>query len=242
MNCSRAERLFLTDNGGECIMNKRFVTICVMAVMLTACSAVDNNEDVTDTTAATAATAAETKAPVNADDYKELYLNKLSELQKSDKYNSSISSFDLYDMDSDGIPELFAALENIHPSNVDIYTVRSGEVIALSYSELGSWGIVKAAEGGYLLTDYLGMGDYNAYYYKYENGELSEILHSEHLTPFLEGDDEDIFSINGSTVSEAEYNEATEKYSSMEWTELGQGHLFDDMDNAKKVIEDYGKK
>lgn len=96
-----------------------------------------------------------TEAPDASADYKSLYKEKLSELRETEEYEPSTSTFDLYDIDNDGTPELIAAFGNYHAAMVTIYSVWDGEVIKLSdpslgdeYSGFGSWGMAQVAEGG----------------------------------------------------------------------------------------------
>lgn len=190
------------------------------------------------------------EAPDTSADYKSLYKEKLSELRENEEYEPSISTFDLCDIDNDGTPELIAAFGNYHAAMVTIFTVRNGEVIKLSdpslgdeYSGFGSWGTAQVAEGGYIASRYSGMGSGYAVYYRLENGELTHLVSSEHHTYFTDESEEegDKFVIDGNEVSEEEYNEAVGKYEAMNWTDVGQGYRFFDMDEAEKVIDNYGK-
>lgn len=183
-------------------------------------------------------------------DYKALYKAKLAELRETEEYEPSISSFDLYDIDNDGTPELFVAHGNYHAAMATIYTVHDGEVKKLcdpalgdEYSGFGSWGMAQVAEGGYISSCYFGMGSGYADYYHFENGELTHLLSSEHHMYFPDesGEEQEKFVIDGDEVSEEEYNEAVREYEAMDWTDVGQGYRFFDIDEAEKVIDDYGE-
>ncbi|MGN0637867.1 MAG: hypothetical protein ACI4J0_05815 [Huintestinicola sp.] len=259
------------------MMNKKFGAICFAAIMLTACGADKAAPEVTETEQTTASvtetaseaqpesvsettaeaitkneTATETEPPDTSDDYKALYKEKLSEIRETEEYEPSISTFDLYDIDNDGTPELFAANGNYHAATVRLYTVKDGECVCLDnpagdndFNEtlgFGSWGMAQAAEGGYIASRYSGMGSGYADYYRLEKGELTHLVSSEHHMYSDESEDErDKFVIDGNEVSEEEYSEAVGKYQVMDWTDVGQGYRFFDMDEAEKVLDNYGK-
>ena len=86
------------------------------------------------------------------------------------------------------------------------------------------------------------MGSGYADYYRLENGELTHLFGSEHHMYFPDESEEegDKFVIDGNEVSEEEYNEAVGKYEAMDWTDVGQGYRFFDMDDANKVLNNYG--
>ena len=261
------------------MMNKKLAAVCFAAILLTACGAGNDVPEVSETEETTVSetetsletqpesvfeTTAETygetetetttesvnEAPDISADYKTLYKEKLSEIQEYEEYEPSISTFDLYDIDNDGTPELIAAFGNYHAAMVTIYSVWDGEVIKLSdpslgdeYSGFGSWGMAQAADGGYIASRYSGMGSGYADYYRLENGELTHLVSSEHHMYFPDESEEEgnKFVIDGNKVSEEEYNEAVGKYEAMDWTDVGQGYRFFDMDEAEKVIDNYGK-
>lgn len=186
---------------------------------------------------------------VSAADYKTLYKEKLSEIRETEEYEPSMFTFDLYDIDCDGSPELFTADGNYHAAMVTIYTVRDGEVKKLSnpslgdeYSGFGSWGTVQVAEGGYIASRYFGMGSGFNDYFRFINGELIFLASSElHLLSDENGEECYRYVIDENEVSETEYNEGVMEYEAMEWTDVGQGYRFFDMDEADKVIDAYGE-
>lgn len=184
-----------------------------------------------------------------ANDYKSLYKAKLSEICEYEDYEPSISTFDLYDIDGDGVPELFLAFGNFHAAGVFVYTVRDGEAVQLCTSDkeyFGSWGRTMVNSSGFLASRYFGMGSGYADYFRLENGQLTLMVSSEHHMLYMGFPDEneaeqDKFVIDGIEVSEEEYNSAVEKYEALEWTDVGQGNRFFDPEEAGKVIDDYGK-
>lgn len=147
-------------------MNKRWVVLCVLSVMLTACGtedaqsavAVISSESVTgsetenvteseaptvpETTAAAVCTTlpvaeTETVSEEKAfDNYRDAYKAKLAEIAE-DEY-SSVPAFDLLDMDGDGIPELFASYADHHAAGAFIFTYKDGELLPVVCTETPS--------------------------------------------------------------------------------------------------------
>ncbi len=66
--------------------------------------------------------------------YKEIYMNYINE-----NILQSYSHFDFYDLDNDGIPELFLSDGWYHMAQVDIFTVWNGDVICLA-EDCGAYG------------------------------------------------------------------------------------------------------
>lgn len=192
----------------------------------------------------------ETEAETFADSeealWQALYREKLFEIRESEYFEPSVSTFDLFDVDCDGIPEHFAAYGSYHVAGVFVYTVRNGEVIQLCTPDkeyFGSWGTTEVNDKGFLASRYFGMGSDYTDYFRLENGQLTLMVSSEHHMCFPDesGEEPDKFVIDGNEVSEEEYNEATQKYNAMNWTDVGQSYRFFDMDDAEKVIDNYGK-
>ncbi len=168
--------------------------------------------------------------------YKALYRQKLTEIAKSvGEYNKS--TFDLFDIDSDGIPELLAANGDYHFASVSIYTVRNGECIRLDNpvggdKGFGSWGVVSVAEGGYIASRFGGMGSCYDDCFRLENGEITLIVSAESHA-FFDGESDEVrekFVIDGKEVTNEEYDKALAPFEEMEWTAAGQGYSFSDMD------------
>lgn len=167
--------------------------------------------------------------------YKALYRQKLTEITES--VGEYKSTFDLFDIDSDGIPELLAANGDYHVASVGIYTVKNGECIRLDNPAggnegFGSWGVVLVAEGGYIASQFGGMGSGYDDYFRLENGEITLIISAESHAFFDCESDEvrEKFVIDGKEVTNEEYDEALALFEEMEWTAAGQGYSYSDMD------------
>ena len=53
--------------------------------------------------------------------------------------------------------------------------------------------------------------------------------------------EQDKFVIDGNEVSEEEYNSAVGEYEALEWTAVGQGNRFFDLEDGERIIDEYGK-
>lgn len=194
-------------------------------------------------------TVSEAVSTVIANDYKSLYKAKLSEMCEYEEYEPLISTFDLYDIDGDGVPELFLAFGDYHAAGVFVYTVRDGEVVQLCTSDkeyFGSWGRTMVNSSGFLASRYFGMGSDYADYFRLENGQLTLMVSSEHHMQYMGFPDEsepeqDKFVIDGNEVSEEEYSSAVGEYEALEWTSVGQGNRFFDLEDGERIIDEYGK-
>ena len=76
----------------------------------------------------------------NTADYRDAYKAKLIEVMYDE--NATSPSFDLFDMDNDGIPELFMSIDNYHAAGVFVYTFKNGTLVDLSGGNtmFGSYG------------------------------------------------------------------------------------------------------
>lgn len=163
-------------------------------------------------------------------DYAVLYSEKLEEIMQSEDYEPSMYAFDIYDIDSDGTPELFISDGNYHIAGVMIFTVSENGLRQLTYTSedgehtdrFGSWGSVQVTSDGYISSTYSGMGEVYGSYFSLENGELIHIVSfEEHM---FDGLAETMpYVINGEAVSEEEYYEAVSGYFKKDWQNMGRG-------------------
>lgn len=234
------------------------LVICLAALLLTACAPqkttaetqtspqISDNpvtaEVITAETEAetTTETTAETTTEVTEEiieetvDYKFLYSQKLEEIMQSEDYEPSMYAFDIYDIDSDGTPELFVSDGNYHIAGVMIFTVSENGLRQLTYTsedgenidQFGSWGSVQVTSDGYISSTYSGMGGAYGSYFFLENGELTHIVSfEEHM--FDELSETMPYVINGEAVSEEEYYEAVGGYFQKDWQNMGRGIILE---------------
>lgn len=199
-------------------------------------SETSESETVSETADVTASDTEISSAPV-ADDYKTLYRQKLSELY--DDEDVSIMMFDLYDLNSDGTPELFISEGCYHLAGVRVYTVSEGTLADMTGEYgYGSWGACQVCADGYLLSSYSGMGAQMLTYYRMDKNTLVPIVDAE--CDMLYDDDDnaatDRYLINGAEVTEEEYDAALKDFYLCEWVSVGQQYAINE-ETVNKILE-----
>ena len=231
------------------MMNKKIAAALGLALMLTACGNNDNtapdiseteaqSEIVTETSAeskavseSVTASSGDTEPEASADtdaDYRDSYKAKLLEAMNDE--NASSPAFDLFDMDSDGIPELFVSIGDYHAAGVFAYTFKNGALADLSgdNTAFGSYGEAAVSADGCLTGEYMGMGITYDSFYQLDGDKLVMISNVE-MGEIPDGDDyENIityYKINDEDATEEEYNSAFDEYNSHDWVTVGRGNL-----------------
>ena len=156
--------------------------------------------------------------------WQEAYFNMLKlAFDNKEKYDFTDKDFgtrfELYDVDSDGTPELFISEAAYHPGMCRIYTYRDGYIT--DSISLGTYGIVYCADTApYLVQSDKHMGYSSMSYYELKDGKFV------HLNSFYDNIDnaetEEVFyEVDGKKVSETEYVQAKEKYDHLELKDHG---------------------
>lgn len=164
----------------------------------------------------------------NTADYRDAYKAKLIEVMYDE--NSTSPSFDLFDMDNDGIPELFMSIDNYHAAGVFVYTFKNGTLVNLSGGNtiFGSYGEAAVSADGYLTSGYMGMGMTSDYFYKLEGDKLV-LKKNIVLEEFPDPTDDDPYhfslkyKVNDEYVTEEEYKSAFDEYDAHDWVTVGRG-------------------
>lgn len=225
------------------MMNKKIAAALGLALMLTACGNSDNtapdmseteaqSEIVTETSAeseSVTASSEDTEASADtAADYRDNYKAKLLEAMNDE--NASSPAFDLFDMDNDGIPELFVSIGDYHAAGVFAYTFKNGALADLSgdNTAFGSYGEAAVSADGCLTGEYMGMGITYDSFYQLDGDKLVMISNVE-MGEVPDGDDyENIityYKINDEDATEEEYNSAFDEYNAHDWVTVGRGNL-----------------
>ena len=166
----------------------------------------------------------------NTADYRDAYKAKLIEVMYDE--NATSPSFDLFDMDNDGIPELFMSIDNYHAAGVFVYTFKNGTLVNLSGGNtmFGSYGEAAVSADGYLTGEYMGMGMTSDYFYKLDGDKLV-MISSTATEEFLDPTDDDPYhyslkyKVNDEDATEEEYNSAFDEYDAHDWVTVGRGTL-----------------
>ncbi len=207
------------------------------------------SETVTETTTETVSetepeTVPETEAEPEPADYRALYKEKLMSCIGEDEF------FDLYDVNSDGVPELFITERQIKASTTSIYIVVDDELVQLKaksqsdegseISEFGVYAVVGISDEGIFDNTFTDMYTIHYDYLKLENNRLEPVfrgkyVHDEPGTP--EG--YEAYYIEGEEVTLEEFNEAVSPYESLNWSYVGYEYELNEETINSVLSEDY---
>lgn len=183
-----------------------------------------------DTTSFTAAAADDTEQTY--DSWQEAYRAKLIDFIYNDKYYqqytgeqfNDYSMFDIYDVNEDGIPELFISQGGSYASGVcEVYSYINGkcELLTKTSRNYGNTIIILSQN---LICDTGGIqGVYHYYYYKFDGKELTLI------DSFNCSESSNEYYHNDQAISKEEFNNAIAIYEQSETISVGRKYLFDDL-------------
>lgn len=143
--------------------------------------------------------------------WQQLYADKLKSYMASDMYNDK-SMFDLYDIDNDGIPELFISDSDLyHLAECKVYSINNGIVNDLiSFQSFGTINFLKNEK---LLYDSCNQGHSYINLYRKEKNK-AELIFSAYTAKdgqFL-GEEDAEYIVNGKTTNKTEYESELKKY------------------------------
>ncbi|MDE6656962.1 MAG: hypothetical protein K2J88_00055 [Oscillospiraceae bacterium] len=148
--------------------------------------------------------------------YKDIYKNKLASLSSSDYMYS------LYDLDSNGIPELFISTGDYHAAGVELYTCAEEGILEQLNAEygLGSYGTINVSDD-ILLSWHYGMDYESAFFYRMIDNttlELQDYFSIDHnTTPAT-------YCYYESNITEAEYQKLHAPYENLNYIALGRDY------------------
>lgn len=145
--------------------------------------------------------------------WQQLYANELKKYMASDMYNDK-SMFDLYDIDDDGIPELFISDSDLyHFAECKVYSVNNGIINDL----ISFHGTVNFLKNEKLLYDACNQGHSYINLYKKEKNKVELIFSAytakdgQFVGEFL-GEEDAEYVVNGKTTNKMEYESELAKY------------------------------
>ena len=145
--------------------------------------------------------------------WQQLYANELKKYMASDMYNDK-SMFDLYDIDDDGIPELFISDSDLyHFAECKVYSVNNGIINDL----ISFHGTVNFLKNEKLLYDACNQGHSYINLYKKEKNKVELIFSAytakdgQFVGEFL-GEEDAEYVVNGKTTNKMEYESELSKY------------------------------
>lgn len=158
-------------------------------------------------------------APLTQYGWKKEYQSVLDHYEKYQ--NSAEMSWNIHDLDGDGIPELFVSTGQTHISGVQIFYYEDDKVKAVSndgeFEQVGKYGEVRVCTDEHLLgTSDINQGISYTVLQKYEDHSLT-IIQRITSNEGAAGKENATYTINDVTVSEEEYNKAIEETNSKNW-------------------------
>ncbi len=153
-------------------------------------------------------TTAETKPEIEAEKF-DTYREFLTELYARD----GIVTFDMWDMDGDGIDELFLVNDYKGWSEVEVYTMTDEGILSMMTDDLGTFGYVELC-GNYLLDDKTYQNERDNYICKTAvYSKSGNVLVKVAEWSAIEG----IYTVNGEELTRKEYFEFVLEYGAMDW-------------------------
>ena len=168
-------------------------------------------------TARNAANASESSSEPSADGWKTAYQEKIHEFIEKNQsmVDSGSAKFELLDIDSDGIPELFLSEGILHILKCQCYSYVNG---SLTEGPSGIYGILRVCqEQGLLYTESGGMG---GWYYTYYQKDASGFARKESLFTSA-GSGNERYTIDDKEVTKGEYETEKAVFDAMKWYEAG---------------------
>ena len=136
------------------------------------------------------------------DEWRTLYKNMLNNELKN--LSNASTYFNLYDVNNDGVPELFVKRQDGWSNYEDHYTVINDEVVEIAHGEYNGSSLINPKSEWIMHQCYSNGKFYQ--FYKFDNGK---VIKSEIFRPESGSNG---YSINGISVSENEFNTKLAKY------------------------------
>lgn len=167
-------------------------------------------------------------------DWQKAYKQALFDYMESDEYFSGDdiiehSAFSLYDLNTDGMPELIISEDTSHVAGCHIYTYDNELIYLGEYGEYGDIGYYE--DNGTICSYNTGQGIEYEIFFRLENNEIN-MLAKFYNDVGYRGEEQATFKFNDTEISEDEYNEKLEVYRGIEYVSLGRDYSFDEIDTA----------
>ena len=166
----------------------------------------------------------------SAEEIAEAYNNALIDFVKSDNYKSyedygsMCSMYDLYDINSDGIPELFISEGAARNSRVFVYTYTDSECKELKAFVLTYGALYVEPNKSFVVYTDLHMGYRNKSIYEFDGNTLD--LKDSFFDNSMNADYETVvYKHNNEEVTEQEYNNALSDYDNLETVCVGRKYF-----------------
>lgn len=166
-------------------------------------------------------------------DWQKAYKQALFDFMDSNEYfmGSEIiehSAFSLYDLNTDGTPELIISENTSHAGSCHIYTYNNGLIYLKKMGAYGDIGYYE--DNGTIVHSNLGQGIEHEIFNRLENNQINMIAKFYNDVGYL-GDD-GVFKLNDTEITEDEYKTKLAEYRGSEFVSLGRDYSFDEIDTA----------
>ncbi len=169
----------------------------------------------------------------NTADWKAAYKNTLTDFMNTENYGD-MSTWDIQDIDNDGTPELLISEAQTHIEGVMFYYYENGNAVPVLNDNrepvrYGAYGGVFICPGENLIgIEDVKQGLHYSVMHKYENHGLSFVQRTFEDSGAV-GKENVTYKVNDDVVSEVEYNNAYNEFSSKNWIAVGNQYTFDDL-------------
>lgn len=167
-------------------------------------------------------------------DWQKTYKQTLYDFMESDKYFSGDdiikhSAFSIYDLNTDGIPELIISEDTSHTAGCLIYTYDNGLIYL---GRMGTYGDIGYYEDNDMIVSYdVGQGFEHEIFFRLENNEMNMIAKFYNDLGYY-GEENATYKLNDADMTKDEYNIELEKYKGNNYISLGRDYSFDETDKA----------
>lgn len=167
-------------------------------------------------------------------DWQKAYKQALFDFMESNEYFSGSdiiehSAFSIYDLNTDGIPELIISEDTSHAAACRIYTYDNGLIYI---NRMGAYGDIGYYEDNGMIVHYnLGQGIEYEIFNRLENNQINMIAKFYNDVGYR-GKEQATFKFNDTEITEDEYNTKLAEYRGIEYVSLGRDYSFDEIDTA----------
>lgn len=167
-------------------------------------------------------------------DWQKSYKQALFDFMDSDEYFSGSdiiehSAFSIYDLNTDGIPELIISEDTSHAAACRIYTYDNGLIYL---DRMGAYGDIGYYEDNGMIVHYnLGQGIEHEIFNRLENNQIN-IIAKFYNDLGYRGKEQAVFKFNDAEITRDEYNTKLAEYRGTEYLSLGRDYSFDEIDTA----------
>ena len=162
------------------------------------------------------------------DSWGDAFARTLWEFEDDENFMSDLARYELYDINSDGIPELFISSGEAHYSDLYVYAFFDGRSQPIDYAA-GAYGSAYVVpDKGYVYYKGGNQGSYWTQVKQFNGRELTEVAVLEDTSAAISANYYG-YKYNGSKITQSQYNSYMSQYTSNNIPEIGREHGFDEL-------------